>query len=300
MLNKTIYFLILIMGLTTAIGCSDDDSPAAQNSLTLSINKLEDVGANFIYENWLIVDGSPVAAGTFSVDSNGVLSETKFLMPAKTLDSATEYVLTIEPNPDPDPTPSKVHVLGGDFVSDNAEVSIDHSKALGTNFSTAAGNYILATPTDEDTTNENSGLWWLDPNPSTTNLFPSPGLTLPTLPEGWEYEGWVVIDGVPVSTGKFTSVYGADSTKLFSGTTSGPQFPGEDFLMNAPQGLTFPLDLSGKKVVISVEPKPDTSPDPSTIKPLEGTVPPNATDHLLYTMLNKDIGSENFGSVSRE
>ena len=87
---------------------------------------------------------------------------------------------------------------------------------------------------------------------------------------------------------------------LFSGTTSGPQFPGEDFLMNAPQGLTFPLDLSGKKVVISVEPKPDTSPDPSTIKPLEGTVPPNATDHLLYTMLNKDIGSENFGSVSRE
>ena len=182
MLNKTIYFLILIMGLTTAIGCSDDDSPAAQNSLTLSINKLEDVGANFIYENWLIVDGSPVAAGTFSVDSNGVLSETKFLIPAKTLDSATEYVLTIEPNPDPDPTPSKVHVLGGDFVSDNAEVSIDHSKALGTNFSTAAGNYILATPTDEDTTNENSGLWWLDPNPSTTNLFPSPGLTLPTLP----------------------------------------------------------------------------------------------------------------------
>lgn len=131
------------MGLTTTTGCSDDDSPAAQNSITLSINKLEDVGANFFYKNWLIVDGSPVAAGTFLVDSNGVLSETKFLLPAKILDSATEYVLTIEPSPDP--TPSKVHVLGGDFVSDNAEVSIDHPKALGTNFSTAAGNYVLAT-----------------------------------------------------------------------------------------------------------------------------------------------------------
>lgn len=70
--------------------------------------------------------------------------------------------------------------------------------------------------------------------------------------------------------------------------------------MNAPEGLKFPLDLSGKRVVISIEPNQDTSPDPSTTKPLEGTVPPNATDHLLYTMLNKDIGSENFGSVSRK
>ena len=66
MLNKTIYFLILIIGLTTTISCSDDDSPAvvAQKTLTLNILNLEDVGENYVYENWLIVDGSPVAAGT--------------------------------------------------------------------------------------------------------------------------------------------------------------------------------------------------------------------------------------------
>ena len=298
MLNKTIYFLILIIGLTTTISCSDDDSPAveAQKTLTLSILNLEDVGDSFVYENWLIVDGSPVAAGTFSVDSNGVLSETKFLIAAKTLDSATEYVLTIEPSPDSDPTPSKVHVLGGDFVSDNAEVFVSHPKALGTNFSTAAGNYILATPTDgNNSNNETSGVWWLDNSSGTEEA----GLTLPELPEGWVYEGWAVIDGTPVSTGKFTSVSGADSTMLFSGTTSGPQFPGEDFLMNAPEGLTFPLDLSGKKLVISVEPNPDTSPDPSPIKPLIGVVPLNASGHVLHTMDNQDIASEKFGKVCR-
>jgi len=298
MLNKTIYFLILIIGLTTTISCSDDDSPVivAQKTLTLNILNLEDVGDSFVYENWLIVDGSPVAAGTFSVNSEGVLSETKFLIAAKTLDSATEYVLTIEPSPDSDPTPSKVHVLGGDFVSDNAEVFVSHSKALGTNFSTAAGNYILATPTDGNSSNnETSGVWWLDNSSGTEEV----GLTLPELPEGWEYEGWAVIDGTPVSTGKFTSVSGADSTKDFSGTTSGPQFPGEDFLMNAPEGLTFPLDLSGKTVVISVEPNPDTSPDPSPIKPLIGVVPLNASGHVLYTMDNQDIASEKFGKVCR-
>ena len=298
MLNKTIYFLILIIGLTTTISCSDDDSPVivAQKTLTLNILNLEDVGDSFVYENWLIVDGSPVAAGTFSVNSEGVLSETKFLIAAKTLDSATEYVLTIEPSPDSDPTPSKVHVLGGDFVSDNAEVFVSHSKALRTNFSTAAGNYILATPTDGNSSNnETSGVWWLDNSSGTEEV----GLTLPELPEGWEYEGWAVIDGTPVSTGKFTSVSGADSTKDFSGTTSGPQFPGEDFLMNAPEGLTFPLDLSGKTVVISVEPNPDTSPDPSPIKPLKGVVPLNASGHVLYTMDNQDIASEKFGKVCR-
>ena len=299
MLNKTIYFLILIIGLTTIVSCSVDDDPPVvitDKTLTLNINELEDVGENFIYENWLIVNGSPVSAGKFSVNTEGVLSKTLFTIPSTVLDNATQYVLTVEPDQDTDPTPSKVHVLAGGFISNSAEVSIEHSAALGTNFSTAAGNYILATPTDGNSSNnETSGVWWLDNSSGTEEV----GLTLPELPEGWEYEGWAVIDGTPVSTGKFTSVSGADSTKDFSGTTSGPQFPGEDFLMNAPEGLTFPLDLSGKTVVISVEPNPDTSPDPSPIKPLIGVVPLNASGHVLYTMDNQDIASEKFGKVCR-
>ena len=299
MLNKTIYFLILIIGLTTIVSCSVDDDPPVvitDKTLTLNINELEDVGENFIYENWLIVSGSPVSAGTFSVNTEGVLSKTLFTIPSTVLDNATQYVLTIEPDQDTDPTPSKVHVLAGDFISNSAEVSIEHSAALGTNFSTAAGNYILATPTNGMNTNEKSGVWWLDP---TTEGGPSAGLTLPSLPEGWEYEGWAVIDGTPVSTGKFTSVSGADSTMEFSGPMGGPPFPGEDFLINAPESLTFPLDLSGQVVVISVEPTPDTSPKPSPIKPLAGLVPLDAADHALLPMVNQGVNLVTFGSVSR-
>ena len=72
MLNKTIYFLILIIGLTTIVSCSVDDDPPVvitDKTLTLNINELEDVGENFIYENWLIVNGSPVSAGKFSVNT---------------------------------------------------------------------------------------------------------------------------------------------------------------------------------------------------------------------------------------
>ena len=149
MLNKTIYFLILIIGLTTIVSCSVDDDPPVvitDKTLTLNINELEDVGENFIYENWLIVSGSPVSAGTFSVNTEGVLSKTLFTIPSTALDNATQYVLTVEPDQDTDPTSSKVHVL--------AEASIEHSAALGTNFSTAAGNYTLATTSNGMNTNK--------------------------------------------------------------------------------------------------------------------------------------------------
>ena len=85
----------------------------------------------------------------------------------------------------------------------------------------------------------------------------------------------------------------------FSGPMGGPPFPGEDFLINAPEGLTFPLDLSGQVVVISVEPTPDTSPKPYSIKPLAGLVPLDAADHALLPMVNQGVNLVTFGSVSR-
>ena len=104
------------------------------------------------------------------------------------------------------------------------------------------------------------------------------------MPAGWAYEGWAVIDGVPVSTGTFTEVDQADDFDGFSGQMAGPPFPGEDFIMNAPEGLSFPTDLSGGTAVISVEPVPDNSANPFLLKPLVGQIPENAMDHLNYGM----------------
>jgi hypothetical protein len=297
MRNKTLYFLMFFFGLTAIISCSSDDNDDTK-SLTLNITGLEDLGSDFIYENWIIVDGTPVSTGTFSVNTSGELSKTSFSANTNQLASATAYVLTIEPNPDNDVAPSSVHILAGSFASGatSATVSTNHDSALKTDFTGAIGNYILATPTNGPNTNEKSGVWWLDP---TTSPGPSAGLTLPALPIGWKYEGWAVIGTTPVSTGKFTTASGVDASDTFTGTMEGPPFPGEDFLMAAPSGLTFPTDLSGHKVVISVEPDPDNSPNPFLLKPLVATVPDNAMDHNLLSMGNNAAASNPSGSVQR-
>lgn len=288
-----------IIGMIAFSSCKKDDdndvviTPTTKN-INLNISGLEDLGANYIYEGWLIVDGAPVTAGTFSVDASGNLSKTSFEVSISDAEKASTYVLTIEPMPDSDPAPSKVHILAGDFNGSDANLSVGHGAALANDFSSSTGGYILATPTDDSSDNENSGVWWLDPSAG-----PGAGLSLPTLPEGWEYEGWAVIDGTPISTGKFTSLIAADGASPFSGPNQGPAFPGEDLLINAPAGVSFPTDLAGKTVVISVEPMPDNSPAPFTLKPLVGPVPSDATDHTFYNMNNNSAATNPSGTVSK-
>jgi len=289
--------LIALLGVITFTGCKDDEeTPQASTTKNLNLNLtgLEDLGPDFKYEGWIIVDGTPVSAGLFTVDAQGTPSQTSFALPIADLEAATKYVLTIEPSPDNDPAPSKVHILAGDFSGSNATLTVGDDAALGTDFSDAAGTFILATPTDDDTSNEASGVWFLDPAAG-----PGAGLTIPTLPEGWAYEGWAVIDGTPVSTGTFTTAAGADASGVFSGSNMAPPFPGEDFLVNAPDGLTFPTDLHGAAIVISVEPVPDNSPAPFLLKPIVHMVPATAPTHSAITMHNNSASTNPTGSATR-
>lgn len=305
MLKPKIYLSLLASALIVFSSCKKEDEETitpdptpSQKDLTLSITGLEDLGSSYLYEGWIMVDGTPVSAGTFSVDASGTMSKTVFSLDESDLNSATAYILTIEPSPDSDPAPSDVHILAGDFSSNSASLTVDHGAAIGTDFLASTGTYILATPTDGGTTDdENSGVWWLSPTGASTP--PNAGLALPTLPAGWEYEGWAVINGMPVSTGKFTSVTGSDDAAAFSGSSAGPAFPGEDFLMNAPMGLTFPTDLAGATVVISVEPMPDNEPAPFVLKPLVHGVPAAAIDHTPYMMMNNAAATNPVGTASK-
>lgn len=283
------YTAIAAMGLFMA-SCKKNKSV----DLELNISGLENLGADYLYEGWIIVDETPVSTGTFSVNDAGTMSATSFSVNQKELEDAASFVLTIEPANDSDPKPSDTHILAGDFSDDNADLKVSHSAALGTDFTSSTGKYILATPTDMSDMNENSGVWFLDPAAG-----PGAGLSLPTLPAGWAYEGWAVIDGTPVSTGTFTSASGADANAPYSGTEMAPPFPGEDFLLNAPEGLSFPTDLAGKTVVISVEPMPDNSTKPFALKPLVGNVSATATDHTPYDMTNNAAATNPTGTAKR-
>ena len=82
-----------------------------------------------------------------------------------------------------------------------------------------------------------------------------------------------MIDGQPVSTGRFVDPGAPDDFSGFSGPDGSPPYPGEDFIVNAPDGLSFPTDLRGDTVVISIEPADDDSPAPFAFKPLAAEIP---------------------------
>lgn len=273
----------------------------ASTTFSLNFSGVEPLQNGYHYEGWAIVNGAPVSTGKFNIDGAGALVDLngndiangEFTVGGD-LSAATAIVLTIEPDGDVDDIPADTHYLAGDVSNNAASLTIGHGAALGDDFGTAAGDYILATPTTSDTTDENSGIWFL----SLAGGSPAQGLTLPVLPAGWAYEGWVVIDGTPVSTGRFTDPAAADLDAPFSGTSAAPPFPGEDLVNNAPAGLTFPLDLAGRTAVISVEPSPDDSDAPFTFKPLAGAIPNDAIDHFTYSIDNNVSASAATGSVS--
>ncbi|MEP0986744.1 anti-sigma factor [Ekhidna sp.] len=289
---KKLFVMLAAVGFMF-MSCSDDDENGPSISdLTLNIRGLDDLGADFAYEGWIIVNGSPVSTGTFSVDESGSLSSTTFEVNSDDLDAATMFVLSIEPVPDTDPAPAATKMLAGAFDGNSASLE---TSTVGSEFETATGKYIIAAPTGTGSANEEfSGIWFLD-NSSGSAVA---GLDLPELSAGWKYEGWVVIDGTPVTTGTFTSTSTADESAPFSGTNGGPSYPGEDFLNNAPTGLTFPTDLRGTTAVISIEPDPDNSTAPFTLKPLAGMIP-TALSGNPYSLDNNTTSSFPSGSVSR-
>lgn len=265
-LVSTLVLALLVMG------CSNDDNgvtaPSASN-LEVNIQGLEDLGSEFVYEGWIIVNGTPVTTGTFSVDADNNLSNTSFSVDTEMLESATAFVLSIEPAVDPDPDPAPTKILSGAFDNETATIGI--TDQVG-DFDNAVGTIFLRSPTDEadgvNNGNDENGLWF-----GTPGAPPTPNLTLPALSDGWVYEGWVVVDGFgPITTGQFTdaSAQTMDALAPFSGAFPGPPIPGEDFFENAPEGVEFPLDVRGRMVVVSVEPFPDNSPAPFLLKPLVG------------------------------
>lgn len=230
-----------------------------------------------VYEGWIVKGDDKISFGTFNTNTFGqVLGN---LVSSEPVADGDEVVITIEPQPDPDPGPSGIVILAGAITDNEAEL------AFPIDVSTFSGKYILATPSDGDGSNEDAGIWFVD---LTNGL--SAGLDIPVAPEGWIYEGWVVIEGVPYSTGKFADPATADDFNGYSGPQPTPAYPGEDFLVNLPAGLEAPYNLNNGRVsaVISIEPYINgvdpTGSGPAQVKPLSVTIPLDLKDHETQDM----------------
>jgi hypothetical protein len=257
---------------TPEITSDPTPTPDPEPVLTLDLTDLPALSGGALYEAWLIVDGAPVSAGTF----DGTATTVEL---TATVGMAEAVVVSIEPAGDADPAPSTTKVLAGPLVDGAANLTIADPAALGADFADASGGYILATPTSATLDDERSGIWW-------TDIPRAPSLFLPPPPEGWIYEGWLSVDGIDVTTGRFADTFAADASAPFSGPIPGPPLVGEDLIVNAPDGLVFPLDLRSQVTFITLEPLTDDSPEPYGITPLRGEIPADAIDHVLYPAEN--------------
>jgi hypothetical protein len=268
----------LLLSVAPAAGASHGKPAFPIRLRTATLPQLD--GA--FYELWVIRGKVKSSAGSFNVDGgqlvDGFGHRARFF---SRIDPSTAdaVAVTIEPIPDPQPGPSAVIVLAGEAGTDRARLRFP--VGLGK----ATGSFILATPTDDENTNEKAGVWFLDPATG-----PGPSLTLPKLPIGWIFEGWGVTQGTPLSTGRFSMADGGDGASPFSGPKAGPPFPGEDFLANLPTGVTPPVNLGDGASMIVLTLEPDiggtdpTGLGPFGVKPLAAAVASGAADHITIPL----------------
>ncbi|MEM6959325.1 MAG: anti-sigma factor, partial [Myxococcota bacterium] len=174
------------------VACGTEGEAVPSQALSLSFQDLPDLGPDYVYEAWVVGDDGPVSAGRFSAQtaSEGVFGVN--------VQGAFKMHITIEPVADASAEWSETHVLYGEFEDGVAELRAFGPAILPPDFREVMGGFTLAAPTDSGAAPEN-GIWFLDASGSE----PAASLRLPTLPEGWIYEGWVVGADGPVSLGTF-------------------------------------------------------------------------------------------------
>jgi hypothetical protein len=187
-------------------------------------------------------------------------------------------LVTIETAPDTADTPVGMQILSGTFIDRVAEVTVPISSAIDT----ASGTLRIFTPTDGPNTNENSGFWMVDPSGN-------PSLDTPDTTAALIYETFIEINGLNLNVGRFDFPSEADDLCRYCANFDefpAPERPGEDLLLNAPEGLFFPRDLSGAIVRISLEGRFNDLAQQSQLIVLEAMLPVGLTGGEIVSFQN--------------
>ncbi|HGY91527.1 MAG TPA: hypothetical protein ENK43_10175 [Planctomycetes bacterium] len=318
--------LWLAVPLLLVTGCGGGNGKG-RFAYSISLVGLPDSnGRTTHYEGWAVINGTARSTGKFVIDGTGPsatvynLERTRSFGPASAavfgpastflgeqfpfLVDATHLFITVEPEGDHDREPSCQVILAGPIVNGAAHlsptgISVESGfpcaqddgmggAVLGlADFSTATGFVELRSPTDDvsnPTPNDFAGVWFTQGG--------AQGLSLPTLPGSFRYEGFAVINGVTRSLGRFRDPGARDedfATALQRGDDGpGPSFPGQDFVQSFTPTVPFDppvLDLATEanfpgegdfRAFISLEPFPDNDVAPFGITLLSAVIPPTA------------------------
>ena len=305
---KRLYIIISFLLIVFA-ACQTNEVYGPSDQVTqveLNINGLQDMGDSCWYEGWVIWGDNNEnlqSIGVFQANGNGDLSPRAFDINMGTMQQVQKFLITIELDDVPGyqvtanvtadtvtydsvAGPSEYHLMAGVFRGNTTVLNIGNLVTFENDYASATGTYMLDTPTDSNRTNPKSGIWFVNLKSSS---IPIQGLQIPEVSGGWNYNGHINIGGTVVATGKFENPAAADDENPYRDVTGvAYPFPGEDFLLNAPDGLTFPVDLSGAEVTIYLNPPyPAGKNTPfQPIEILQATVPGNAVSHTIYQLSN--------------
>lgn len=287
---KIIRICLIALGLLVA-GCNvlETEVPSSVKEMEVTFNNLPQLPDSLQYVAWI---AGPEGSYFYMLEKftpvNGSFSKVYTDIKPGKIVGMQYMVVSIEKKDiaDADLTsPSNVPIIAGYLNGNHANIKFSEDNAFP-KLDGAKGSFILATPTDAGNTATTNGIWFVDIDSTNTIV---KGLTLPTLPGGWYYQGWVEVGGKLYATGHFGDPAIADSSAPYSGSAEGYKFPGEDFLNNPPAGVTFPLDLKGAKVYITLQPKYDLLGSSYGLKILEGEVPIGAAPNTVYQLQQSTI-----------
>lgn len=220
------------------------------------------------YALWVTLDNREIVGlGPFNVNADGrPINTNGELIQRFTADvnlfNSVSVLITIEPGGIPGDSPGGGYILQGPVIDGIAQLQVPAPLLIGE----SAGSYRVFTPTDGPDTNEGSGVWAVSADGEGT-------LLLPPLNNVYAYEHYMIINGKALTMGRFTNPGVADFANPFSGPEPAPDFPGEDFLENPPEGVQFPADLSGAQLLVTLEPIFNDTADPSQLVILEAIMP---------------------------
>jgi hypothetical protein len=288
-MKRGVFFALGLAVLLQACG----QTPTAFRPLPSALGDIRGVAMGFegllplqegegIYAAWINLErGEIVGLGGFRVNENGrPIDENGDLIERfvanQNLFKSVSILITIEPFGAVGGSPGSAVILQGPVIEGVAQLTVPSPQGV----QGAQGSYRVFTPTDGPGTNEGSGVW-------AVSVADGPLLQLPALNNLYAYEHYMVIDGVTLTMGRFLSPSAADFINLYSGSEPAPAFPGEDFLVNAPAGVTFPANLAGARLIVTLEPILDDTSDPSQLVILEATLPGSVVGGETIALTNR-------------
>lgn len=255
-------------------------------AIYMEISQLQplDPATQGVYVLWALTDRSGAERMTdFYVSTQGILVDAtgtpivRFTSDDFPLRKTLGLLITIELSAVATDGPTGMQILTGTFVEGVAILTVP----IPATVTSSSGTMQVFTPTDGANTNENSGIWGV----TSTG---EPSLRLADTTAALEYETFIDVGGLSLPVGRFDVVNKADDANAYiASTIPPPDRPGEDLLQNPPPGITFPVDLSGARVSISLEGRFNDFVGQSQLVVLEAILPAGLTGGETIQMMNR-------------